>query len=202
MLLQRLSVPIMILPLLVACTGADQLGEPWGSPMQYTTALPNVPYAPRDLAMFDGVNGRVVMWADLMRLVRRTDVIVVDGTANDANAVACRKALIVDVQSAFAPVAVIECGESAQECATQVRNASHENRRVVLVCTGAYPLSEVSKAIRCSWLFSSVTTVAMVDSQARFLSESDRDRGDVVVYTKPMRILSPTDLPPAARAAG
>ena len=73
--------------LAVACNGGDQLGEPWGSPMQYATGLSDTPYAPRDLAMFDGVNGRVVMWADLMRLVRRTSVIVVDGKADDRGAV-------------------------------------------------------------------------------------------------------------------
>jgi hypothetical protein len=75
------ALPMLLtVPLLAfACNGGDQLGEPWGSPPQYSTALADTPYPPRDLAMFDGVSGRVVMWADLARLVRRTNVIVIDG---------------------------------------------------------------------------------------------------------------------------
>lgn len=187
----------------VACTGADQLGEPWGSPMQYTTALPDMPYPPRDLAMFDGVNGRVVMWADLMRLVRRTDVIVIDGTVSDAGAVSARNALVEDVQSRFPPVAVIDCTQDAATCADQVHDAWNEKpRRVVVRNTGPDSVQALSQAIRARDLFTSVTTVALVPSSARFLQEGDRERADVVIYTAPTRVVTPTDLPaskPAAR---
>ena len=187
----------------VACTGADQLGEPWGSPMQYTTALPDTPYPPRDLVMFDGVNGRVVMWADIMRLVRRTDVIVVDGSASDAGAVAARNALVDDVQSSFPPVVVVDCDQDADACADLVHDAwSQKPRRVVVRSTGPDSLQTVSRAIRARSLFTSVTTVALVPSAARFLQEGDRERADVVIYTAPTRVVAPTDLPakkPATR---
>lgn len=187
----------------VACTGADQLGEPWGSPMQYATALPDMPYPPRDLVMFDGVNGRVVMWADLMRLVRRTDVIVVDGSASDAGAVAARNALVADVQSSFPPVEVVDSDQDADACADLVHDAWNQKpRRVVVRSTGPDSLQTVSRAIRARSLFTSVTTVALVPSAARFLQEGDRERADVVIYTAPTRVVTPADLPanrPATR---
>ena len=187
---------ILLACLSAACTGADQLGEPWGSPMQYSTALPDTPYAPRDLAMFDGVNGRVVMWADLMRLVRRTDVIVIDGTVSDTGATAARNALVEDVQSRFPPVVVVDCTQDADSCADQVRDAWRQKpRRVVVRNTGPDSLQSVSRAIRARDLFTSVTTVALVPSAARFLQEGDRERADVVIYTAPTRVVAPADLP-------
>jgi hypothetical protein len=179
-----------------ACTGADQLGEPWGSPMQYTTALPDTPYPPRDLAMFDGVNGRVVMWADLMRLARRTDVMVIEANADDARTTAAGEALVQDVQSSFPPVAVIECGADGMACASAVSDAFKAgSRRVVVRVRGSDSLSGLSSAIRSGSLFTSVTTVALVPSAARFLREGDRERADVVAYTAPTRAVSPADLP-------
>ena len=171
--------------------------------MQYTTALPDMPYPPRDLAMFDGVNGRVVMWADLMRLVRRTDVIVIDGTTSDAGAVAARNALVEDVQSRFPPVAVVDCDQNADACADLVRDAWKQNpRRVVVRDTGPDSVQALSQAIRAHDLFTSVTTVALVPSAARFLQEGDRERADVVICTAPTRVITPADLPaskPATR---
>lgn len=194
---------ILLACLTAACTGADQLGEPWGSPIQYSTALPDTPYPPRDLAMFDGVNGRVVMWADLMRLVRRTDVIVIDGATSDAGAEAARAALIEDVQSRFPPVAVVDCTQDAATCADQVRDAwKTKPRRVVVRNNGPDALQALSRAIRADDMFTSVTTVALVPSAARFLQEVDRERADVVIYTAPTRVVTPADLPakkPAAR---
>lgn len=179
-----------------ACTGADQLGEPWGSPVQFATALPDTPYPPRDLAMFDGVNGRVVMWADLMRLVRRTDVIVVDATADDVRSVAARDALVQDVQSSFPPVTVVECGNDGIACAEAVTAAFKSgSRRVVARVTGADSMSGLSSAIRSGNLFTSVTTVAVVPSPARFLRDSDRERADVVIYSAPTRAVTSSDLP-------
>ena len=187
---------LLLACLTAACTGADQLGEPWGSPAQYSTALPDTPYPPRDLAMFDGVNGRVVMWSDLMRLVRRTDVIVIDGTASDTGAVAARNALVEDVQSRFPPVVVVDCTQDADSCADQVRDAWRQKpRRVVVRNTGPDSLQSVSRAIRARDLFTSVTTVALVPSAARFLQEGDRERADVVIYTAPTRVVTPADLP-------
>lgn len=192
---------VLLACLPAACTGADQLGEPWGSPLQYSTALPDTPYPPRDLVMFDGVNGRVVMWADIMRLVRRTDVIVIDGTANDAGAVAARDALVADVQSSFPPTAVVDCTQDAATCTEQVRDAWKEKpRRVVVRNTGPDSLEALSRAIRANGLFTSVTTVALVPSAARFLQEGDRERADVVIYTAPTRVVTPADLPASKSA--
>ena len=198
-----ITLSLVMLPCLcAACTGADQLGEPWGSPVQYSTALPDTPYPPRDLAMFDGVNGRVLMWADLMRLVRRTEVIVVDDTPTDAGSVAVRNALLDDVQAAFKPTATIDCGQGGVACAESVSDAFKAgSRRVVVRASNTDSLSGLSSAIRTGSPTTTVTTVALVPSAARFLREGDRERADVVVYTAPTRTVAPSDLPaPSAPA--
>jgi hypothetical protein len=132
-----------------------------------------------------------------------TDVIVVDGSASDAGAVAARNALVDDVQSSFQPVVVVDCDQDAVECADLVLDAwSQKTRRVVVRSTGPDSLQAVSRAIRARSLFTSVTTVALVPSAARFLQEGDRERADVVIYTAPTRVVAPTDLPakkPATR---
>jgi hypothetical protein len=179
--------------LLAACTGGDRLGEPSGSPMQFSTALPMAPMAPRDLAMFDGVNGRVLTWSDLMRLVRRTDVIVFGGEGGPA-ADSVRAAVTDDAQAAFAQVAVIDGCVDVDACARAAAEALRDNRRVVVRCPAACSLPDVSRRIRSIDWFASVTTVALVPSGARALDAADRDRADVVVHAAPARTQT-TDTP-------
>jgi hypothetical protein len=171
---------------LSACTGGDRLGEPSGSPMQFSTALPSTPVAPRDLAMFDGVNGRVLTWSDLMRLVRRTDVIVLGGEGGPDGDVV-RAALIDDARAAFSPTAVIDGCADAETCAQAAGDALHDSKRVVVRCPASCDLAEVSRRIRSLHWFSSVTTVALVPSGARALAAAERDRADVVIHTAPER---------------
>lgn len=197
----RLPIALAAALTLAACHGGDQLGEPWGSPMQFSTGLSDTPYPPRDLAMFDGVNGRVVMWADLMRLVRRTSVIVVDGTAGDRGAVSMRGALVEDVQAGFAPVAVIEAGDDADTCATKVNDELGPNRRVVVRCGGSATVAEVARAVRARCWFTGVTSVALVASADRELRPQDRDLADVVAYTAPTRVFTPQRAAPASAPA-
>ena len=197
---------LLTVPLLAfACNGGDQLGEPWGSPPQYSTALADTPYPPRDLAMFDGVSGRVVMWADLARLVRRTNVIVIDGKAEERGAVAMRDALIAEIDAGYAPTVVLDCGDDAVECTQRVGAAMQSNRRVVVRCRGSVTMSEVGAAIGSRYWWTGVTTVALVPSSSRALRPEDRDLADVVAYTTPTRIVRPEDVPAAtapARPAG
>jgi hypothetical protein len=177
---------IAALIVLAGCTGGDRLGEPSGSPMQFSTALPYALSAPRDLAMFDGVNGRVLTWPDLMRLVRRTDVIVFGGEGGpDADLV--RAALADDAQAAFPPVAVIDGCSDVESCAQAAADALHDHARVVIRCPAACSLPEVSRRIRALHWFSSVTTVALVPSNARTLDATERDRADVVIHAASQR---------------
>lgn len=191
-----LAALLLALPI-ASCTGGDQLGEPWGSPMQRSTGLSDTPYPPRDLAMFDGVNGRVVMWADLMRLTRRTSVMVIDGKADDRGAVSMRNALVEDIQSAFPPVAMVDCGDDADACAARVSEALDANRRVIVRCNGTTSVADASRAIRSRCWFTGVTTVALIPSQDRELRVQDRDLADVVAYTAPKRVFTPQPPGPA-----
>jgi hypothetical protein len=177
---------VLAVLLLAGCTGGDRLGEPSGSPMQFSTALPDTPVAPRDLAMFDGVNGRVLTWSDLMRLVRRTDVIVVGGEGGRDGGMV-RAALIDDARAAFSPTTVVDGCADAEACAQAAADALHDSKRVVVQCPASCDLAEVSRRIRALHWFSSVTTVAMVPSGARALAASERDRADVVIHTAPER---------------
>jgi hypothetical protein len=149
--------------------------------------------------MFDGVSGRVVMWADLMRLTRRTSVLVLDVRPMDRGAVAMREALVQDVQSGFSPVAMVECDSDLEACARQVDESLDANRRVIVLHRGDAALGEVTRAINARCWFTGVTTVATVPSAARYLRGADRDRADVVAYTAPTRVVRPQDAaPPAA----
>lgn len=202
----RVAAPLLLCSLLpiASCNGGDQLGEPWGSPVQFSTGLSDTPYPPRDLAMFDGVNGRVVMWADLMRLVRRTSVIVVDGRADDRGATSMRAALVEDVQAGFPPVTIVDCGDDADACASKVSDALDASRRVVVRCVGGVSVADAGRAIRSACRFTGVTTVALVPSQDRELRPQDRDLADVVAYTAPKRVFTPqqTNPTPPARSRG
>lgn len=187
MIFHALRGCLIALPLAVAaCTGGDRLGEPSGSPVQFSTALPYTLAAPRDLAMFDGVNGRVITWSDLMRLVRRTEVIVLGGEGGPA-AEATRTALIDDTQAAFPPVAVIDGCSDADACAQAAADALKDHARVVIRCPASCSLPEVSRRVRALHWFSSVTTVALVPSGGRSLDAADRDRADVVIHAAPSR---------------
>ena len=201
--MRRLPSPAALaLTLLAAsCNGGDQLGEPWGGPMQYSTALPDTPYPPRDLAMFDGVSGRVVMWADLMRLNRRTTVLVVDGLAQDPGSVAMRKALIEDVSAAFQPTAVVDCGDDVRDCAARAGAAMQSSRRVVIRCTGSVSVADTAHEISQRFWCAGVTSVALVPSSSRVFRPEDRDLADVVAYTAPTRVVAPRDLAPSASPA-
>ncbi len=178
----RFPALIAAILLISSCTGGDQLGEPWGSPIQFSTALPETPYPPRDLPMFDGVNGRVLMWADLMRLVRRSDVIVVEQTTGDPIADAARTALIEDVRNTFVPTEVIQCQDGADACLAAFKQVPHGTRRVVIQCGPACSVAELSQVIRNNTFFDTVTTVAFVNTTARFLRPDDWERADVVVH--------------------
>jgi hypothetical protein len=194
--MRRCRAILAALLLVASCNGGDQLGEPWGSPMQHSTALADTPYPPRNLAMFDGVNGRVVMWADLMRLVRRTSVIVIDGRSDDRGSTAMRSALVEDVQAGFPPVAVMDCGDDAGACADLVREALDANRRVVVRCTGSVTVADAGAAIRGRLWFSGVTTVAMLPLPDRSLRAQDRELADVVAYCAPQRAYAPAATKP------
>lgn len=181
------SAPVILL--LACCTGGDRLGEPTGSPMQFSTALPVNPAAPRDLCMFDGVNGRVLTWSDLTRLVRRTDVIVFGGEGGPADE-SVRKALADDAQAAFPPVALLDGCADPESCARSAADALADHARVFVRCPASCDLAEVSRRIRALRWFSSVTTVSIVPSGARSLDAADRDRADVVIHAAPDRAAS------------
>ena len=188
----RFPVRCTFAPLILAlasCTGGDRLGEPTGSPMQFSTALPVNPAAPRDLCMFDGVNGRVLTWSDLTRLVRRTDVIVFGGEGGPADE-SVRKALTDDAQAAFPPAAVLDGCADTETCAQAAADALGDHARVLVRCPASCDLAEVSRRIRAIRWFSSVTTVAIVPSGARALDPADRDRADVIIHAAPDRVAS------------
>jgi hypothetical protein len=161
------------------CTGSHEMGEPWGSPMQFSTALPDRPEAPRDLAMFNGRNGRVLMWADLMRLARRSDIVVVsapEGPVPDM----VRRALFEDVTEAFPPVVEVACTDEVEPCATQVVEA--QGRRRLVRCGPDMDLEALSASIRAQAWGKVVTTVAVLPGQARELQPGEAGRADVVVH--------------------
>lgn len=169
----------LILGPFTGCTGSHEMGEPWGSPVQFSTGLPDRPEPPRDLAMFNGRNGRVLMWADLMRLARRSDIVVVSAPEGQVPDMV-RRALFEDVTQAFPPVAEVSCDEEVEPCATRVIQA--EGRRRLVRCAAGMDLEALSASIRAQAWGKVVTTVVMVPGEARELQPDERGRADVVVH--------------------
>lgn len=168
----------VVLSLCLGCTGSHEMGEPWGSPMQFSTALPDRPEAPRDLAMFNGDTGRVLVWADLMRLSRRSDIVVVsapEGTVPDM----VRRALFDDISEAFPPVTELTCSGDVEPCAASVVQA--DGRRRLVRCGAGMDLAALSASIRAQAWGKVVTTVALVPGTARTLQSDEKGRADVVV---------------------
>ena len=183
----RILAFLTLVPCLASCTGSQQMGMPWGSPMQDSTALPDVPYPPRDLAMFDGTNGRLVMWADLTKLVRISGVIVVATPGGSDTATAFSEALREDVESNFQPAVVLDCDADTDACVDHVTTEGRNARRVLVRCPEASDLPAVSRGVRAGMPGTSVTTVLVVRGDARRLRDPDRNRADVIVYTGPAR---------------
>lgn len=176
------SIAAIILGLCSGCTGAHQMGEPWGSPAQFSTALPDRPEAPRDLAMFNGDSGRVLLWADLMRLARRSDIVVVSAPESGVPDMV-RRALFEDVAEAFPPATEIDCDEDPDACASAVADAG--GRRRLVRCPSATDLSSLSAAVRSRCWGKVVTTVALMPGGGRSLAEDERGLADVVVHLGP-----------------
>lgn len=158
------------------------MDEPWGSPAPFSTGLPDRTSPPRDLAMFNGENGRVIMWADLMRLVRRSDVIVVSAPPGPVADMVCR-AYFEDAAAAFPPVAEIACTNEPEPCAAQVADAS--GRRRLVRCGPGMDLPALSASIRARDWGKVVTTMALVPGTARSIEPGEIGRADVVVHLGP-----------------
>ncbi|MFM1829977.1 MAG: hypothetical protein RLZZ558_317 [Planctomycetota bacterium] len=183
----RILAFLTLVPCVASCTGSQQMGMPWGSPMQDSTALPDVPYPPRDLAMFEGSNGRLVMWADLTKLVRISGVIVVATPAGSDAATAFSEAVREDVESNFQPAVVLDCDADTDACVDHVTTEGRNARRVLVRCPETCDLPAISRGIRAGMPGTSVTTVLVVRGDARRIRDADRDRADVIVYTGPAR---------------
>ena len=182
------------LALQINCTGSIQLAKPWAAPMQYSTALADTPYPPRDFAMFDAVNGRVLMWSDVIDLTAWADVIVISHEKTCPGGVWMQDALTEDVLAAFPPSSFFESTGDPATVVTELDNSRKDSRRVVIHYTGTDPLHDVATAIRKAHRTDNVFTIALVSSSVRFLRNEDVRKADVVAYTAPTRVVPPSDL--------
>ena len=194
--MRALALPMLALALAlqINCTGSLQLAKPWAAPMQYSTKLADTPFAPRDFAMFDAVNGRVLMWSDVIDLTAWADVIVISHEKTCAGGVWMQDALTEDVLAAFPPSSFFESAGDPDAVVTDFDNSPKDSRRVVIHYTGTDPLHDVASAIRKAHRTDNVFTIALVPSPARFLRNEDVRKADVVAYTAPTRVVAPSDL--------
>jgi len=196
MLMRALALPMLVLALAlqINCTGSLQLAKPWAAPMQYSTALADTPFPPRDFAMFDAVNGRVLMWSDVIDLTAWADVIVISHEKTCPGGAWMQDALTEDVVAAFPPSSFFESTDDAATVVTELNNSPKDSRRVLIHYTGAEPLHDIASAIRKAHPTDNVFTIALVPSPARFLRNEDVRKADVVAYTAPTRVVPPSDL--------
>ncbi len=194
--MRALALPMLALALAlqINCTGSLQLAKPWAAPMQYSTALADTPYPPRDFAMFDAVNGRVLMWSDVIDLTAWADVIVISHEKTCPGGAWMQEALTEDVVAAFPPSSFFESTGDAATVVTELNNSPKDSRRVLIHYTGAEPLHDIASAIRKAHHTDNVFTIALVPSPARFLRNEDVRKADVVAYTAPTRVVPPSDL--------
>ena len=188
------ALGVIALALQINCTGSLQLAKPWAAPMQYSTGLADTPFPPRDFAMFDAVNGRVLMWSDVIDLTAWADVIVISHEKTCPGGVWMQDALTEDVVAAFPPSSFFESTGDAATVVTELNNSPKDSRRVLIHYTGAEPLHDVASAIRQAHPTDNVFTIALVPSPARFLRNEDVRKADVVAYTAPTRVVPPSDL--------
>ena len=188
------ALGVIALVIQMNCTGSLQLAKPWAAPMQYSTKLADTPFAPRDFAMFDAVNGRVLMWSDVIDLTAWADVIVISHEKTCAGGVWMQDALTEDVLAAFPPSSFFESAGDPDAVVTDFDNSPKDSRRVVIHYTGTDPLHDVASAIRKAHRTDNVFTIALVPSPTRFLRNEDVRKADVVAYTAPTRVVAPSDL--------
>jgi len=188
------SLGVIALAFQINCTGSLQLAKPWAAPMQYSTALADTPFPPRDFAMFDAVNGRVLMWSDVIDLTAWADVIVISHEKTCPGGVWMQDALTEDVLAAFPPSSFFESTGDADTVVTELNNSPQDSRRVLIHYTGVEPLHDIATAIRKAHPTDNVFTLALVSSPVRFLRNEDVRKADVVAYTAPTRVVPPSDL--------
>jgi len=188
------ALGVIALAFQINCTGSLQLAKPWAAPMQYSTALADTPFPPRDFAMFDAVNGRVLMWSDVIDLTAWADVIVISHEKTCPGGVWMQDALTEDVLAAFPPSSFFESTGDADTVVTELNNSPKDSRRVLIHYTGVEPLHDIATAIRKAHPTDNVFTLALVSSPVRFLRNEDVRKADVVAYTAPTRVVPPSDL--------
>lgn len=188
------ALGVIVLAMQINCTGSLQLAKPWAAPMQYSTGLADTPFPPRDFAMFDAVNGRVLMWSDVIDLTAWANVIVISHEKSCPGGVWMQEALTEDVVAAFPPSSFFESTGDADTVVTELNNSPKDSRRVLIHYTGVEPLHDVATAIRKAHPTDNVFTIALVSSSVRFLRNEDVRKADVVAYTAPTRVVPPSDL--------
>jgi hypothetical protein len=188
------ALGVIVLAMQINCTGSLQLAKPWAAPMQYSTGLADTPFPPRDFAMFDAVNGRVLMWSDVIDLTAWADVIVISHEQSCPGGVWMQDALTEDVLAAFPPSSFFESTGDVATVVTELDNSRKDSRRVVIHYMGTDPLHDVASAIRKAHRTDNVFTIALVSSSVRFLRNEDVRKADVVAYTAPTRVVPPSDL--------
>jgi hypothetical protein len=188
------ALGVIVLAMQINCTGSLQLAKPWAAPMQYTTGLADTPFPPRDFAMFDAVNGRVLMWSDVIDLTAWADVIVISHEKTCPGGVWMQEALTEDVLAAFPPSSFFESTGDPAIVVTELDNSRKDSRRVVIHYMGTDPLHDVASAIRKAHRTDNVFTIALVSSSVRYLRNEDVRKADVVAYTAPTRVVHPSDL--------
>lgn len=180
--------------LAAGCTGSQHLAKPWASPMQYSTGLPDAPYPPRDLVMFDAVNGRVLMWSDLIDLAAWADVIVISYVEDDAGGVWMQEAVTEDTIAAFPTSTFFQSSGDTGAVLAELSGDSSKSKHVLIHYNGTESLPDLSSAIRSRYPNYRVFTLALLPSPVRFLRNEDVRKADVVAYTTPTRVVLPSEL--------
>lgn len=144
--------------------------------------------------MFDAVNGRVLMWSDVIDLTAWADVIVISHEQSCSGGAWMEDALTEDVLAAFPPSSFFASTGDTATVVTELNTSPKDSRRVLIHYTGAEPLHDIASAIRKAHPTDNVFTIALVSSSVRFLRNEDVRKADVVAYTAPTRVVPPSDL--------
>lgn len=89
-----------------ACSTRDPFANPFNDPKPGWATVPNDPFAPRGLPMFDGTRGTVLTWFDLSQAIDWADVIVVGEQHDDAVAHSVQLAIVEETMARFPRTAV------------------------------------------------------------------------------------------------
>ncbi|MBX3354467.1 MAG: ChaN family lipoprotein [Phycisphaeraceae bacterium] len=95
------GVVVVGLSMLFGCSPRDPFANPFAGPEKGWARVPDQPFVPHGLPMFDGRRGTILTWYDLSEAVAWADVIIIGEQHDDPVAHAVQQAIVMETIARF-----------------------------------------------------------------------------------------------------